>query len=98
MQYLKVLDVRVLRVDVKLDSVHRDVHEDAVEDLAQRRSEGVVSRPPETRRGKQSNNAQKRIGYEKGLCLPSAALFDLGHVQLEQAVEPVDEFLSAAQR
>ncbi len=72
MQDLKILQVRVFGIDVELDSGHRDIEVNAVEDLAESRTalssarwQGVIEEWSAA--GQQTN-------------LPSSALFDLGYI------------------
>jgi hypothetical protein len=72
LQDLKILQVCVFSIDVKLDSGHWDIEVNAVEDLAERRTaccqpgwQGVIDE--KTAAGQEAN-------------LPSSALLDLGYI------------------
>ena len=101
---LEVLEVRVLSVDIELDTCHWDIHVNRVEDLAKSRSANcqqyipllflssllIAALCPSL---KLRPGVARKAGYE-GLNIPSSTLLNLGDVQLQQAVEPRDKLLS----
>ena len=72
MQDLEVLQVCVFGIDIELNSCHRDIEVDAVEDLAESRTELLSDRSPGAPEG------SLYAGRETSL--PSTALFDLGYI------------------
>ena len=86
MQNFEVLNVRVLAIHVELDAGHGDVEEDAVVDLA----EGSAGE------GRWSVWCWLEVRFRGHLDdSPCPALLDLCDVELEEAVEPLHEFLAA---
>jgi hypothetical protein len=83
---LEVLDVGVFRVHVELDAAHGNVQVDAVKHLTQSSTVWPSASMPATFVGKGGESMSDDS--------PCAALFDLRDVELEQAVEPSNEFLS----
>ena len=79
----EVLEVLVLGCRIELDPGHGEIEEDAVVDLAERSAveDAIVSWSLEEYEKRRPNS-------------PSAALLDLGHVELQQAVKPCQQFLS----
>ena len=84
-QDLEVLKILVFGGCIELDTAHGKIEEDAVVDLAERSAaeDVFVSWLLE-----EDANEKRRPNS------PSAALLDLGHVELQQAVKPCQQFLS----
>lgn len=90
LQDLEVLNVGIFRVDIELDAGHGHVKEDAVVDLAKGGTAMMGAHGQLGRHGSQVPRCGGGV-----LDLPSSALLNLGDVELEQAVEPLNEFLPA---
>jgi hypothetical protein len=73
LQDLKILQVCVFGIDVKLDSGHRDIEVNAVEDLAKCRTASTCQQAGQ-------GVIDERSGARGELNLPSSTLFDLGYV------------------
>lgn len=83
------MDVGVIAADVKLDLGHGHIHEYTVKHLAERGAgEKLCQTFVYIVAGLFVRRGAKRIHS------PSTALLDLGHVQLEEAVQPIEELLS----
>ena len=70
----EVLQIRILGIDVELDSRHWDIKVDTVEDLAERRTVWLAC---------QHHPGVNKAGHDAGrwyFSLPSSALLDLGDI------------------
>lgn len=82
-QYLEILEIRIFAFRIELYAAERSVEEDAVVHLYKCSA------------GKASVNRLWRL-WQRGSNIPSATLLDFGQVQLQQAVQPSQQFLSTS--